>query len=458
MAEVPENGVTRVPVRVTDCFLLAHDDFMRRTKQGRHVTQSILELDRAPDLERLGKALERLVEKYPLLAGRLRRNWKTWLPYWEVPPAPGCGLPLHVWRERGSAGVLPEAAEVEKTMDLLQNISNEPLTVDGISFKARMDVIEQRDGKFLAVLSWSHLLVDGKGAELLLAEIGRLCDGVDVSCDTKEPVRPTLTHKEKIQKTKAAVYRLTNLGKIGAPSLSGPRPRRGRAFYHVVTLNPADSARVTARVEGMAGALFPMTFYVACAARAHDRVFQHRGRKPGGYVVSVPVQTRKRGARGPLFHNQVSIFFFSAVREHLASIEATTAAMKQQFAEMTRGRLDESFLTILELMMRLPSWIFMRVVRWQFKGEICSFFHSHTGPFAPELTEFAGAQITNANHLPCLATPPGTGLFFCERNGQVNITVTWREGCLSPEELQVMLGQTLEDLFGEPRLDLLHGL
>ncbi len=254
------------------------------------------------------------------------------------------------------------------------------------------------------------------------------------------------------------MYRLEALAKIGAPSLAGPRPRRGRGNYQVITLQPEDAARLTARVEGMAGALFPMTFYVACAARAHDRVFRHRGREPQGYVVSVPVQTRKRGARGPLFHNQVSIFFFSAVREHLASIEAATTAMKQQFAEMTRSRLEESFLTILELMMRLPSWIFMRVVRWQFKGEICSFFHSHTGAFAPEMTEFAGGQITNAYHLPCLATPPGTGLFFSERNGLVNITVTWREGCLSEEERQLMLAQTMEDLFGEPRPDLLHGL
>jgi len=456
MAVSSETG--RVAVQVTDCFLLAHDDFMRRTKQGRHLTHSIIELDRAPDVEGLRKALARLVEKYPLLAGRLRRDWKTWLPYWEVPPAPGRGLPLHLWRERGVVGALPDAAEVEATMDLLHQIATEPLAVEGIAFKARMDVVVQRDGKCLLALSWSHLLIDGKGAELLLAEIGRLCAGVDVACETKEPARPELTFKEKIQKTKAAVYRMGNLAKIGAPSLSGPRPRRGRAFYQVVTLNQADSARLTARVEGLTGALFPMTFYVACAARAHDRVFRHRGREPRGYVISVPVQTRKRGARGPLFHNQVSIFFFSAVREHLDSIEGATAAMKQQFAEMTRGRLDESFLTVLELMMRLPSWIFMRVVRWQFKGEICSFFHSHTGAFAPELTEFAGSHVTNAYHLPCLATPPGTGLFFCERNGLVNITLTWREGCLTDDERKLMLGQMFADLFGEPRPDLLDGL
>jgi hypothetical protein len=86
---------------------------------------------------------------------------------------------------------------------------------------------------------------------------------------------------------------------------------------------------------------------------------------------------------------------------------------------------------------------------------MCSFFHSHTGVFAPELVDFAGAKVTNAYHLPCLATPPGTGLFFCERDGQVNITVTWREGCLSDEERKLMLEQTMEDLFGEPRPDLL---
>jgi hypothetical protein len=320
-----ENGVTRVAVRVADCFLLAHDDFMRRTGQGRHVSQSIIELDRVPDPEQLRTALVRLVQKHPLLAGRLRRDWKTWLPYWEVPPPPARGLPLGLWRERGAPGALAEATETGDTMELFQQIMTEPLAVEGIEFKARLDVVEMRDGRGCVALSWSHLLIDGKGAELLLAEIGRLYDGVDEPCEVKEPIKPELTFKEKIQKTKAAVYRLEDLAKVGAPSLAGPRPRQGRGHYQVITLSPADSAKLTARVEGLAGALFPMTFYVACAARAHDRVFRQRGREPQGYVVSVPVQTRKRGARGPLFHNQVSIFFFSAVREALGSIEAAKA-------------------------------------------------------------------------------------------------------------------------------------
>lgn len=128
--------------------------------------------------------------------------------------------------------------------------------------------------------------------------------------------------------------------------------------------------------------------------------------------------------------------------------------MKTQFAEMSRARLDESFNAVLELMMRLPASLFLRVVRWQFKGEIGSFFHSHTGTFAPEITEFAGAKITNAYHLPCLGTPPGTGIFFNERDGRVTITVSWREGCLTDDERRVMVAQVLEDCLGEPRPEL----
>ena len=449
---------TRVPIQIADSFLIALDDFMRRTRQGRHVSQSVLEMERTPDLDKLRAAAVCVTQKYPILAGRLRRNWITWLPYWELPEPPSGGLPLGLWHGAGAADVLPGSMETTDTQELLQRILMEPLERDGIAFKARLDVVTLKGGACLVAFSWSHLLFDGKGAELLLTEIGRLCEGQDAPYEARETPQPRVTFKEKLLKTKAAINRFKELALIGCHSLGGPRPRQGRGYYRNITLTPEDSARVNSRVDQMTGALFPIAFYVACTARAHDRVFRHRGMQPSGYVVSVPVQTRKRGARGPLFHNQVTVFFFSAVRERLGSIEAAAAAMKQQFAEMSRARLDQSFNALLEVMMRLPSWVFMRVVRSQFKGEICSFFHSHTGAFAPEMTGFAGGKITNAYHLPCLGAPPGTGLFFSERAGRVNVTLSWREGCLGDEERRLLLDQVFEDLFGEKRPDLLHGV
>jgi len=77
-------------------------------------------------------------------------------------------------------------------------------------------------------LSWSHVILDGKGAELLLAETGGLCAGLDAAGDTSQPPPPApLSFREKILKTKARDRYLAELAKCGVRSLSGPKPRVG---------------------------------------------------------------------------------------------------------------------------------------------------------------------------------------------------------------------------------------
>lgn len=443
--------VTRVPFQVADSFVLALDDFMHRTRQGGHVSQSVLELVHPPDLTRLRGALRRVLTKHPLLVARPRRDWKTLLPYWSVPIAPVGEMPLGLWSETGAGGQLEEAASTSDAHALLQEVMMQPLPqVAGVGCNARLEVVERRGGSCLVALSWSHLLIDGKGAELFLSELARLCEGIDLPDDVPAPPRPTLGLLAKFRKTRPAMRHLGGLQETGTPSLGGPRPRQGKGFYEVLALSAEESATVRARIEAMGSALFPFTCYVACVARAHDRIFRHRGKQPPGYGISVPIQTRKRGARGPLFHNHVAVLYFNPRREHLASLEATTAAMKTQFAAMTRAKISESFDAVLDFMRRVPTWLFLWIIRAQFKGEICSCFHSYTGAFAPELTEFAGARVTNAYHLPCLGTPPGTGIFFGEREGRINVTLSWREGALDEPERQLMVSQLRADLLGEP--------
>jgi hypothetical protein len=441
----------RVPFEVADCFALALDTFMRRTGQGGQVSQSVLALYRPPDVARLRAGLARLLAKHPLLVARQRRDWKTWLPYWELRPAPDGGLPLGLWREQGAGSHLAGATEVPAAGDLLQRIMSEPLPAVGeMPCHGRFDVVEQRTGGCLAALSWSHLLVDGKGAELLLEEIARLCAGIDLPDEPPPSARPRMGWIAQFRRAKPALDHLTGLQETGTPSLGGPKPRQGRGFYEVLTLSAPETAAVRARLDKLGVGLFPFTFYVACVARAHDRVFRARGVEPPGYGISVPIQTRKRGARGPLFHNHVAVLYFNPRRADLGTIAATTVAMKTQFAEMTRRKISESFNALLTLMQRAPPALFFWIIRAQFKGEICSCFHSYTGPFAPELTEFAGARVTNAYHLPCLGTPPGTGLFFGEHAGRLNITLSWRAGALSDAERRLMTAQLRADLLGEP--------
>ncbi len=365
-------SVTRVPLRASDCFVLALDHLMRRTGQGGHVSQSILELDQAPDLAKLRAGWARLLVKYPILAATTRRSWRNLMPYWAVPVKPPPeGLPLGIWREPGAA--LEEALPTDDSRALCVELISHPLTTSrGAPANARLDIAALSNGRFLAALSWSHLLIDGKGAELLFAELGRLCDGIDLPEDTRENARPRRTLWQKIRFCRLALNRFTELQETGVPSLGGPQTRPGKGHFEVLMLGCAEADVVRERAAKFGGALFPVTFYVSCVARAHDLILRRRGRNPKGYGISVPVQTRKRGARGPLFHNHVTVLYFNPRRATLDSLERTAAEMKTQFAAMTRGKISESFDTILELMMWAPCSLFMWVVRSQFKREICS--------------------------------------------------------------------------------------
>ncbi len=442
----------RVPFQVNDCFVLAWDAFMRRTRQGGHVSQSVIEMDGAPDLAALRQALDRAAVKFPLLTAVPRRNWCTRIPYWSLraePPA--TGLPLGLWRQAGEpAATLPGSQPTADAQTLAQKIAAGPMAHAGVACNARLDVAAMAGGRWLVILTWSHLLLDGKGAELLFLELGRLCVGLDVPEETPTVVpKAKLSFPERFRRTRPAMNHQTSLQETGVPSLGGPKPRPGNPCYEVVTFTPDETAAIRARVERTVGALFPFTFYVASVARAHDRVFAHRGRQPPGYGISVPTQTRKRGARGPIFHNHVASLFFNPRREHLGSVEATAAAMKAQFATMVRHKVAESFNAVVELMMPLPSWLFLGIIRLQFKGELCTCFHSFTGQFAPELTHLAGAPVLNGYHLPCLGTPPGTGLFFGEHGNRLNVTLSWREGVLTAEERRLMMARLRGDLLGE---------
>ena len=66
----------RVPFLVADSFVLALDDFMRRTRQGGHVSHSVVELAGPPALARLRDGLGRGLAQPPRRAAVPRRPWR----------------------------------------------------------------------------------------------------------------------------------------------------------------------------------------------------------------------------------------------------------------------------------------------------------------------------------------------------------------------------------------------
>ena len=202
-----------------------------------------------------------------------------------------------------------------------------------------------------------------RSAELFCAELARLSDGIDVREEAARSYPRPATAFFSDEGSAARNRRWTTRRASRKPACT--LARRSEAPAGQSELPDPDvrghltRRRFATRAEQLGGGLFPITFFVACVARAHDRVFRHRGQCPAGYGISVPTQTRKRGAKGPLFHNHVAPLFFNPRREHLGSVAETAAAMKAQFAVMVRTKVADSFDIVLDLMHPLPSRLFM---------------------------------------------------------------------------------------------------
>lgn len=415
-----------------DWFLLSVERMMRAAGQGDHIGLTALDLGAGLDVAALRSAAERLAEASPVAAGRLKK-----MPF---------GLPRWQWEE----GAPIEFAVREHPIGVCWEEIAERRLIGAIAAPVSFDVIPH-DGGAMLLLRWRHSLLDGKGVELFLAEIARLADDPTASAQAASwgtvTVRPRGWRAALAETTKFKDY-YYRLAEQGIRPLGGGGPRPGGPRFHVERFSRAESEQLAQRAAEISRGLFQVGWFLAAAMRAHRRVLAARGERAASIQANCAVQERKRGARRPIWQNHVTQLFFGLRLDQLDDLDGAAALLHEQFAEMSRQRLEAAFAVTALMFRRLPSWFWMWMVRRNTGGHITSFFFSHTGECLPECVTFCGAPIRHAWHIPTVSQPPGIGIFFGQRAGRLTVTVSWREGVLREGELAAIRAQLREDLLG----------
>lgn len=431
----PVNGPAEVPLTGCDAFFLALEDLMAAGGQSRHIGLTIVELGPGLDVAALRGAVARFSISHPLLHGTLCRRWFMGVPFWKTPESLGSDAVPFLEQAVGT----DRDAYCKK---LLQSSSDAFLEIH---------LLPRAEGSTI-IAKWSHLLFDGRGAELALQEIARLAGNPSeppaplASWGLPFPPPPGLI--ARWAGTRAFVRRHYDMKPVDFRSLGGPGPRGGAPAFRVLRFSLEESALLRERAMRLTGGIFQMPYFFAAAARAHAAVFEARGERPGSFVSPVPVQARKPKARHPIFQNQVTVLHFKLPAAHACDLEKSTTHIQAQFEEAVRGGLESSTATMLWWMRRLPTGIYRRFLQSDTAGEIVSFFQSHTGDFLPGVREMCGAFIEDGWHIPSVSQPPGTGVFFSERDGRVAATLSWREGVLRAGEVDHMETSLRHDLLG----------
>lgn len=447
--DAPIQDFTTLNLKNCDYFVLSFDAMMRAKGEGGHVAHSLMELESVPDLAALRRGIELAAARYPLLSARIERRWGIGLPRWvsgrEVLPP---DLLLRV--EKGAAGVLDGASPCDSADREIERLINTPIPCrdDARWVKMRLAVIERRDGGATLMLSWSHFVVDGKGAELFfqaLNDLGSFGSTPITALDAPPPPDPR-HYGQKWMATMPMTARFDEITKHRFDSLAPRKDEKsGPIRYEVRVLDDAQTAAVKARSRSFSE-LVNLPFQLACAMRAHREVFVQRGGVPDSLLCSVPVQTRRPGAAGPLFQNHLRMFFGQCLREELRTLEGTVASVAAQHQRYLKDGLDKAFDELMNLMRPAPPGLYMKFVKWRMQGLFNSFFHSDTGEFAPGLVEFLGARVRTAYHIPGFTSPPGTGLFVNEKHGRIVLAACWRGEVINDSERSVLWERWLDDL------------
>ncbi len=440
----------RLPLLACDFFVLAFDVMMHDSGQGGHVAHSFLDLAALPDPARLRAALEAATKRHPLFNAVLRRRWGVGLPEWRAATRPVTPeLLLRCTHDAPGILLAEGALRGDSLQEISEEVVNTPLPAPTADHwvKLRLTLIEHTGGRARLILSWSHLMVDGVGAELLLEELDALAsDGATPTLPPIEvpPPDPRSYGRRWAGTTPMVNYFYELLEKpfdcLGARALTA-----GPLRFEIRTLDEAQSRTVAARAAALCGPLLNMPFHLAAALRAHHRVFRERGIQPASLMCNVPIQNRRKGARGPIFRNHLGMFFAALAPEELTTLESSTQSLLGRHTRWLREKLDASFDDLMHVMRPLPPRWHMAFIKRQLRGLFTSFFHSHTGEFAPRLSRFLGVEIENAYHVPAFSNPPGTGLFCSEKNGQLTITLCWQDGVLTEEERKLIFNQLWQD-------------
>ena len=390
----------------------------------------MIEVGNGFSISGLRSGVARFAVNHPMLHARITRAYPGAVPCWKK-----VGIPEI------------EVKEHSQQSDPL-NLAKKLLTTEWKGMM-RIDVVPL-DEDTVVLMSWSHLIFDGKGAELALAEISRL------SASSSNPDSRTSSHsipdvrpmgiKDTLKAVKPFIDRYWLLRNEQVRSAGEEAKGSNVSDFLLIRFTEKESEIIRQKAQQLTGGIFLLPYFLAVAMRGHSRVLVERGIRNGSLECPISLQKRKRGTNGPIFQNQVSQMFFSLKLSETESLETATRMLLDQYSSMAKSGFDEAFLIMTNWMRRLPLNIYRKFMKREASGQISSFFHAHTGPFMSGIQSFCGGAIQNGWHVPSVSQPPGTGLFFSERDGRLTGTLCWRVGVISTEEVETILQMIRSDL------------
>jgi hypothetical protein len=390
-----------------------------------------IELEGAISGKELRKFLKGANAVSKLLSGRSSRQKFHLAPYWKISD-----------KDLNISVECLKASPDSNLGKLAEDFANRPFRDKYEHLAVRLIF---RGENSLLLFKFDHLLFDGGGGELFLAELSEALESGKVPLFRRpDCLSPQLSRwSDKFESGRNVNRFLLDLNDHGKRSFFTFYPQRSGIFssnrFRVLHI-PAGQARAFfAAGEKQLGPFMDTPFLLAAIFNALAGLAKERGTRDDDFIL-LPVTVDLRSPRERkkrIFFNQWSMAPF-LLPAAAASESAAAGKLKEQFAELIKSK----FLPDLDkanLLMRIVSLpLFTKMASGIFAGTSgsCSFAFLPDSAF--KTGTFAGKKIKNLLHLPLIPPKPGIGIFINRCNEALNIVISFREGIISETELETL--------------------
>jgi hypothetical protein len=414
-----------------DYFMHAQDRRMRQLGLPGNVCCAALRLGQGLDVEQLRQR----VAASPLLdwiaRARIVRPLGVLPPIWRTVPKPRTLFREHNEKDvKGSGtGVLPPVVTGRAL-----HAGEGP----GVS----LDLVRREDSTSDLFLSWNHSLLDARGVDMILSHLNT-DSAANGACAIQNFIHPRqightfLGWWPNMRMAHGSLKWLQESGREPLFTLMPPgRPAHpSRNHYRLISFNPQEITSIAERCQLLNAGFRRSHFYMAATLRAFHTLAVRRGNKDGAYLVPVPHDTRKRGSKGPIFSNHLSILFYRIEPRHAGNLSDIMGELGRQMTDQIRDRFPECCMAALEMFKPLPLDAYVRRLGKPTQDKFATLAFSDSGEICPGMTELLGAKILDVTHLVPTWRPPGLTVLFLSYNGKPSALLSWVDDCLSPDDV-----------------------
>lgn len=413
---------TELPKKVklsgADCFHLMLDKHAKHHQSGGNVVRMAFFLDAEISKDVLKIHLKNSATIHWLCNIKLV-NKKFKIPYWQYSDS---GNEIEI-REHYT----------EKPNYIPESIFTKNIDLNTMRF-IEADIIHGPNKKSTILFSWNHILMDGRGSGMLIDQINKPNDSIQLSSFFPKKVKQSgwISSIKNMFEVKHFLEKSSS-EKIASVAKNSEQ-ESGEFNFKIIRFNQEETKLIekNALVNGTRFGV--NSFLIATCSIATNSIIKAKGRT-GNLWIPVPYDGRLRGAFGPVISNNISSIFYTIPQEKLIDTKTAVSHIVSQMNEQLRLEMPKKYNRLLDMMRYIPSSIYYKLVNRPGEGSLASFLFTATGEGIGDLKTFFDIAVNDVVIYEPQTFPPGLTFLFLRFNNTLKINISYASSIISKTEL-----------------------